>query len=206
MSSQRVFITGTDTGVGKTLISAWLCTHWASHYWKPIQSGLDDTTDSQWVHTLSGVHTWPERHRLAAPLSPHQSAAREGVDIQLSDFEYPAGDRLLIEGAGGCVVPLNWQHTMLDLMAHLQAPVLLVARSTLGTINHTCLSLQALRARGIPVLGVVLSGPPNPENLRSIEHFGQTTVLGQLPWLKAINRETLLAHPLPQPLLQALNA
>lgn len=204
---KNVFLTGTDTGIGKTITSAWLCNHWGSNYWKPIQSGLDEQTDSQWIESLSGATIHPETHRLNAPLSPHQSAERDGVKIQLSDFTLPAHEgNLIVEGAGGVLVPLNWRHTMIDLMQHLGLCALLVARSGLGTINHTCLSLQALKAAQVPVLGVILVGPANPANRDAIEHFGEVPVLAELPTFNAVNRQTLRDTPLPERLLGALNS
>lgn len=204
---KQVFVTGTDTGIGKTVTSAWLCAHWQSDYWKPVQSGLDEQTDSQWVAALSGATAHPETHRLKAPLSPHQSAERDGIKIQLTDFALPAhAGRLVVEGAGGVLVPLNWRHTMVDLMQHLGLCALLVARSGLGTINHTCLSLQALKAAQVPVLGVVMVGDPNPANREAIEHFGEVPVLAELPQFTALSREALLQVPMPERLMNALNS
>ena len=204
---KHLFITGTDTGIGKTITSAWLCKHWQADYWKPVQSGLDEQTDSQWVTALSGATVHPETHRLQAPLSPHQSAELDGVKIQLTDFSLPNHvDRLVVEGAGGVLVPLNWRHTMLDLMQHLGLCALLVARSGLGTINHTCLSLQALKAAQVPVLGVVMVGDPNPANREAIEHFGEVPVLAELPRFTELTREALLQVPMPERLRNALNS
>ena len=202
-----VFVTGTDTHVGKTIASAWLCHHWQAHYWKPIQSGLDGPTDSAVVAALAHVPTHPEAVRLAAPLSPHQAAAREGKVLSLSQFVLPPTNlapRLVVEGAGGCCAPINMQHTMLHLMQQLGLPVLLVARSTLGTINHSVLSLQALRAAGVKVLGVLVVGPPNPENCAAIEHFGQTTVLATLPLWPQPGLHAFAQTPAPKALLTAL--
>ena len=159
------FVSGTDTGIGKTVVSAWLALHNRADYWKPVQSGIDEHgTDSERVARLSGARVHAEAYRLREPLSPHLAAAIDGVHIDLEAFRPPVAERLVIEGAGGVLVPLNAEHTMLDLMARLGAPVVLVARSALGTINHTCLSLQALRARGIEVAGVVVVGEPNADN------------------------------------------
>lgn len=208
MSTSGVFVTGTDTGVGKTLISSWLCLHWAKVYWKPIQSGLDGPTDTETVVSLSGIEALPERHRLQAPLSPHHSAALEGKTLRLSDFQRPALNKgpLLVEGAGGLLVPINDEHTVLDLIAHLNLPVLLVARSGLGTINHTCLSLMALNNRRIPVVGVVLNGPPNPGNKAAIEHFGQVPVLAEFAPLQSPSAQSLRQRPLPILLQSALDS
>jgi dethiobiotin synthetase len=207
---KHVFITGTDTGIGKTITSAWLCQHWQADYWKPVQSGLEDGTDSELVSGLSGARAHPETWRLTQPLSPHQSADLDGVKIQLNDFTLPQAERLVVEGAGGCLVPLNWRDTMLDLMKHLRSCALLVARSGLGTINHTCLSLQALKAAGVPVLGVVMAAdrlnPPNPANREAIEHFGEVPVLAELPYFEHLTAQALSEFAMPDRLQRALDS
>jgi dethiobiotin synthase len=177
----RLFVTGTDTGVGKTLVSAVLLAGLGGRYWKPVQSG--EPADTDWVRQATGLpqgHFAQETYRFRRALSPHAAAALEGVEIALDAFQAPAAEQLIIEGAGGVLVPLNHQHLMADLMAHLGLPVLLVARSGLGTINHTLLSLEALRNRGLEVLGVVVNGPKNPGNEEAIARFGQVPVLAAL--------------------------
>ena len=195
----RVFVTGTDTDAGKTVASAWLCLHAGADYWKPIQSGHPPDRDADVVARLSGAHVHPERHLLRAPLSGHDAAKLEGKRIDLDDFRLPATSRpLVIEGAGGVLVPINESATTLDLIERLGAPVIIAARSTLGTINHTCLTLMALRARHVPVLGVVLSGPLNSGNRAGIEHFGNVKILAELPPLEPLTREALARiAPLP---------
>lgn len=188
----RVFVTGTDTDAGKTVASAWLCLHAGADYWKPIQSGHPPDSDAATVSRLSGAHAHPERHVFRAPLSPWHAGMLEGVRVSLDDFRLPQTSRpLVIEGAGGVLVPVNESQTMLDLMARLGAPVIVAARSGLGTINHTCLTLQALRARSLPVVGVILSGPANAENRDAIERFGSTRVLAEIPRLEPLDREAL---------------
>lgn len=201
---KHLFITGTDTGIGKTVTSAWLCKHWQADYWKPVQSGLEGGSDSEWIAKLSGCTVHPETHRLTQPLSPHQAADIDGIKIQLNDFELPKADRLVVEGAGGCMVPLNWRDTMLDLMKHLGSCALLVARSGLGTINHTSLSLQALKAAGVPVLGVVMVGETNPPNREAIEHFGEVPVLAELPLFNELGVKALEEFVMPDRLVRAL--
>ena len=137
-------------------------------YWKPIQSGLDEITDTEWVREHTGLpddHFFSETYRLTLPLSPHASALHDGVRIDLDYFhvpEIPALGHLIIEGAGGVMAPLNETHLMTALIKRLGAPVLLIARSSLGTINHTLLSLEQLRREGIDVMGVVINGPEEP--------------------------------------------
>lgn len=189
----RVFVTGTDTGVGKTVASAWLCLHSGADYWKPVQTGCPPDRDADEVARLSGAHIHPERHLLRLPRSPAQAAAQEGLRIGLDDFNLPQTERpLVIEGAGGALVPLNKNETILDLIARLAAPVVVVARSGLGTINHTCLTLMALRSRNLPVLGVILCGKPDQANAEAIEHFGAVRVLGRIPPLNPLTLEALL--------------
>ena len=194
-----VFVTGTGTDVGKSVVCAWLVQHWQARYWKPIQSGVP--ADEETIRSLApaaAIH--PSRHRLSQPLSPHLAAARDGVALNLADFTLPPGTGpVVVEGAGGILVPLNERHCMIDLMAHLGLPVLVVGRSGLGTINHTLLSLQALRQRGLTVAGVVLNGPANDDNARAIQHFAQVPVLATLPPLTPLTATTLAATPCPIP-------
>lgn len=201
---QALFLSGTDTHIGKTITAAWLALHWQADYWKPVQSGLDGETDSETVHRLSGAKTHPEAYRLTAPLSPHQSAALEAVNIELDQFMLPNAPRLIVEGAGGLMVPLTEKVLMTDLIAHLHLPVILVSRSTLGTINHTVLSARALKALNLPCLGVIVVGPSNPENVKSIERYAGLPVLAELPLLESVTPDTLRAIPLPLKLAHVL--
>lgn len=210
---KAIFVTGTDTGVGKTMASAWLCLQWQAAYWKPIQSGLDETTDTEWVTQLAQCKHLPERHRLTQPLSPHQSADLDGISIQLGDFEWPSSpqqaalaDHWVVEGAGGCMVPINWKDSMSDLMLHLNLPVLVMARSGLGTINHTCLTLEHLKRKGVHILGVILNGPSNPANKNAIEHFSGVQVLAELPWIDHPSTENLQHIAMPAALQDALES
>jgi len=187
-----VFVTGTDTNVGKTVASACLVGAWNAGYWKPIQTGLaDDPGDSATVTALAGLP--PERvpapvYALQAPLSPHAAAAAERVTIELEAIARPASRQfLVVEGAGGILVPLNRSALMIDLIGRLGLPAILVARSALGTINHTLLSLGALRARQVPVAGVVMNGPPDAGNRRAIEQFGRVRVLAELPRVEPLD-------------------
>ncbi|WP_353861475.1 dethiobiotin synthase [Azospirillum formosense] len=191
-----VFVTGTDTGVGKTLVSAVLARAWGAAYWKPLQTGLkDEAGDTPTVAALAALP--PERvhtpaYALAEPLSPHAAAELEGVAIDPDALALPDTDRpLVVEGAGGLLVPVTEDVFIIDLIARFGLPVVLVARSTLGTINHTLLSLEALRARGLAVAGVVLNGPPNPGNRAAIERFGKVRVLAEIPTLDRIDTEAV---------------
>jgi len=194
---KRIFISGTDTGIGKTLISAILVAGLGGSYWKPIQSGLEEMTDTEWVQKKTGLpdsHFHPETYRLRLPISPHASAAHEGVRIELEAFQIPDiidSGHLVVEGAGGIMVPLNKHHLMLDLMRKIGIPILLVVRSSLGTINHTLLSLEQLRNWDLQVFGVVMNGPRNSENREAIEHYGKVRVLAEVEPLSMIDPEGL---------------
>lgn len=193
---KQFFVTGTDTNVGKTVISAMLTLGLGAAYWKPIQSGLDDITDTEFVQRvteLNDSHFLSERFRLTQPLSPHAAAAIDGVQISLSDFHLPTTQKpyLIVEGAGGLMVPLNDRDLMIDLIRWLNLPVCLVARSSLGTINHTLLSLAQLRRSQIPILGVILNGEINSTNRDAIAHYGQVPILGEIDRLDAIDPLTL---------------
>lgn len=181
-----VFVTGTDTGVGKTVVSACLAKAWGADYWKPVQTGLaEERGDTATVAELAGLdpgRLHPPRHAFAPPVSPHLAAAEAGARIAVDDFRLRPSERpVVVEGAGGALVPLNEDETMLDLMARLDLPVVLVAADRLGAINHTLLTLEALRARGLQVLGVVLTGGPFGDNRAAIERHGRVRILAQLP-------------------------
>jgi dethiobiotin synthetase len=194
----RFFITGTDTGVGKTVASALLCAALDAIYWKPIQTGTCEGTDTAAViraAELTRTRTIPEGYRFAPPVSPHLAASRAGVLIQLRKISLPGlgeRDNLIVEGAGGVLVPINGKELMIDLMKHLGLPILLVSRTSLGTINHTLLSLAALRSAKLDVRGVILVGKRNSENRAAIERYGQATIVGWIPFLKKLHRAALL--------------
>jgi len=202
----KIFVTGTDTGVGKTVVSACLALAWRAGYWKPVQTGMvtgdDDAATVVTLAALPAAHVYAPAYALQAPLSPHAAAELEGVRITLDAITLPpTAHPLVVEGAGGLFVPLNDRDFMIDLMAKLALPILLVARSTLGTINHTLLSLAALRSRGLAIAGVVLNGPPNAGNRVPIERFGQVRVLAELPRVApldgaAVERLSALIPPL----------
>lgn len=197
--TQQFFVTGTDTDVGKTIASAWLCLKLQAAYWKPIQSGADTCLDAETVITLThgaGVPIIPSTYVFQAPLSPHLAAALEGQEVNLQTLALPTTAPLIVEGAGGVLVPLNHKTLMIDLIDQLKLPTIVVARTALGTINHTLLTLEALRARKIPVRGIILSGPENNDNLWSIETYGHVPVIGHLPPLSPLTRQALEQIPL----------
>ena len=191
----RLIVGGTDTDVGKTVVSALLVQGLGACYWKPVQSGLAEGSDSQWVQTMLSLP--PERllkesYRLQAPVSPHWAAEQEQVVIDPNRLSLPSGDGpLVVETAGGVMTPLGRDWLQIDQICHWGLPLVLVARSGLGTLNHTLLSLEALRHRSIPVLGLVLNGPLHPDNPRTLEQLGGVPVLAQLPRLEPLNAAAL---------------
>jgi len=261
---KKVFVTGTDTDVGKTIVSAGLCLTWPAHYWKPIQSGyglklLDNTqkkkktnrtnddvsvkepltikstpcpikthsTESGSVKELLTIkstpciiktdgevisqyipksHIYPSSYTLKKPLSPNQAASLEGISIQMDKIKEPSCSApLIIEGAGGVLVPFNNKQDMTDLMKKFDCPVIIVSRSGLGTLNHTFLTLSCLKAKKIPVLGVIMVGLHHPMNKSDIQK--KAPVLLELPILQDLSIKNLKKHfQKLQPLMQAKQA
>ena len=192
------FVTGTDTNVGKTVLSALLVAALDAVYWKPVQTGAVEGTDRESVlrWTEASEDRLPrEQYRFDPPVSPHLAAREAGVTIALAAFELPvvAGDRKwIVEGAGGVMVPLNERELMRDLIRRIGFPAIVASRTSLGTINHTLLTLAALREARIPICGVGLIGDENIENHRAIEHYGHVRIVGRIPMLKQIHRAALL--------------
>lgn len=199
--SNKCVITGTDTDIGKTVFSAMLLQALNRHsadpacYWKPVQSGVEGGVDTRTVQKLTALpteHFIKERYILSEPLSPHRAAELDGVEIDIDALEVPDIDGpLLIEGAGGLNVPLTRSTLYIDLFAIWNVPVILCARSSLGTINHTLLSVEALKKRNIRIHGIAFIGEDNPDNMRTIEEFSGEKILGRLPRLDALNSATL---------------
>lgn len=199
--SNKCVITGTDTDIGKTVFSAMLMLalnhiNGQAAYWKPVQSGIEGGVDTKTVQKLTALpaeHFLKERYILTEPLSPHRAAELDGVEIDIDSLDVPDFDGpLLIEGAGGLEVPLTRTTLLVDVFAMWNLPVILCARTTLGTINHTLLSVEALKSRGIPIHGIAFIGEDNPDNIKTIKEFADVPVLGRLPWLDTLNSETLL--------------
>ncbi|MGF1670871.1 MAG: dethiobiotin synthase [Balneolaceae bacterium] len=193
---ERLFISGTDTGIGKTVVSSVLVRGLQAGYWKPVQAGMEPQTDTEFVQRvtqLENSHFYRESYKLKTPMSPHAAAAREGIKISLDKIKEPhyKQKHLIIEGAGGLIVPLNDKETMIDLIKKMDIPVLLVVKSGLGTLNHTLLSLQALRHRDIPVFGIVMNGEPHESNEEAIRNFGDINNIYRLNRLEKLNSSTL---------------
>lgn len=194
---KTLIVTGTDTGVGKTVVAAMLVLAFDAFYWKPVQSGLTDGTDTATVAALTGIsgtRLLPEAYRLREPLSPHRAAELDGVTIDPACLvlpETPPRRFLIVEGAGGVLVPVTRSLLQIELFARWQRPVVVVARTALGTINHTLLTLEALQRRGISVQGIVFAGDENPDTQRTIGEFSGARILGRLPVMKQLNAENL---------------
>ena len=195
---KTLIVTGTDTGIGKTVVSAMLTLALDGIYWKPIQAGTAQGTDRQRVAALTGLsedRLRPERYVLREPLSPHRAAELDGMEISPDQLTLPAdipsGTPLIIEGAGGVLVPMNRRLLQVELFARWRAPAVLCARTSLGTINHTLLSLEALKRRGVDVVGIVFVGDAMPDSERTIVEFSGTKSLGRLPSLPRLDAGAL---------------
>jgi dethiobiotin synthetase len=195
MTAQRFIVSGTDTDIGKTVFAAALVGALDAYYWKPVQAGIEGGGDRADVLRLSGVpaeRILPEAYRLATPCSPHRAAEIDGVAIDPARLDPPQVDGpLVIEGAGGVLVPLTRSLTYADVFTRWSCPVVLVARTALGTINHSLLSIEALRKRAVPILGVAFVGEANVDTEETIVGMGQVKRLGRLPILARLDRQTL---------------
>ncbi|WP_308815305.1 dethiobiotin synthase [Sphingomonas sp. GV3] len=190
-----IVVTGTDTDVGKTVFAAALAAAIGARYWKPVQAGDDDGTDRERVRRLARLPEGailPEAYRLRTPCSPHRAAAIDGVTIDPARLVLPALDgSLVVEGAGGVLVPVTDGLLFADLFARWQAPVVLVARTVLGTINHSLLSIEALRTRDVPILGIAFVGDAVEDSEATIARIGGVRRLGRLPHLDPLTPEAL---------------
>ncbi len=190
-------VTGTDTEVGKTVFAAALAGALNGYYWKPVQAGLDDGGDTQKVASLSGLpadHILPEAYRLNTACSPHRAAAIDGIEIDTAQLALPdVPGTLIVEGAGGALVPLRPDWLYADQFAVWNKPVIIVARTALGTINHSLLTIEALRARDIPIHGIAFIGDAHSDSEDIIADIGSVKRLGRLPYLSVLSAETLKA-------------
>lgn len=191
----RYIITGTDTDIGKTVCAAMLTRALNATYWKPVQSGMEGTVDTRRVQKLTELpdeYFLPESYIFSEPLSPHRSAELDNAEINVDSLTLPeVNTPLIIEGAGGLMVPLTRKNLLINLFKNWNLPVILCARTGLGTINHTLLSLEALWSRNIPVKGLVFIGEENADNMNTIAEFSGTEILGYIPILEEINATAL---------------
>jgi dethiobiotin synthetase len=206
---KNIFITGNGTDIGKTIISSIITEHLKADYWKPVQSGELDNTDTMKVKRLvSNTKTvfHEERFKLLQPLSPHASAEIDGVKIQLEDFQLPVThNHLVIEGAGGLMVPLNNKTLIADLITHFKTSVVLVSRNYLGSINHTLLTVQELRRRNIPIIGIVFNGEHTPQSENFILQYTQLPLLFRVEMEEQIDKQTILKYSRQINLLDKIN-
>ena len=193
---KKYFITGIGTDVGKTVVSAILTEYLKADYWKPVQAGELNATDTMKIQSLitnekSKFH--PERFLLKSAMSPHAAAAKDGVSIDIDDLKLPESDNdiLLIEGAGGLMVPLNEWLLVIDLIGHFDAEAIIVSQNYLGSINHTLLTLEVLQRRKIPIKGIIFNGPSNPETEEIIKAFSEVPVLFSVPAFSDISKISL---------------
>ncbi len=188
-----IVVTGTDTGVGKTVASAALAWRLGATYWKPVQAGREEAeSDREAVARLAGVDTLPEAYFLETPCSPHRAAEIDGVTIDPARLTPPPG-RLVVEGAGGALVPVTRELLYADLFARWGLPVVIVARTALGTINHSLMTIEVLRARGARVAGILFSGDEVPDSQATICAMGRVAALGRLPRLDPLTPDSLRA-------------
>ena len=192
----RFVISGTGTDIGKTVFAAGLTGLIGADYWKPIQTGVslgdpDAPRDAGFVARMTGARIHPEAVILPEPLSPHRAAELAGVTIDPAAIDPPDADPLVIEGAGGVLVPITRDLLSADLFARWGIPVILCATTGLGTISHTLSAIESLRARGCPLHGVAFIGDDNPDNIATIGQIGGVRVLGRLPRLPDLTPEAL---------------
>ena len=193
--SKKYFVTGIGTEIGKTIISAILVEKLKADYWKPIQSGELESSDTIKVshlisNSISKFH--PEAYQLTQPFSPHYSAKLDGVSISLAEINLPeTTQNLIIEGAGGLLVPINDKDLMIDLIQKLNIEVILVSKNYLGSINHTLLSVEALKSRGIAIKGIIFNGMKNQSTEEIITSLTGLAVIGRVPEMEIINKESI---------------
>lgn len=199
MSKQRkLFITGIGTDVGKTVVSAILAEALKADYWKPVQAGSLDNTDSDVVrriisNSVSVVH--PEAYRLTQPMSPHAAAKIDGITIRLKDFKLPdTQNTLIIEGAGGILVPLSDNKLVIDLIEKLKAEVVIVISNYLGSINHSLLTIECALNRKLAIAGIIFNGEPNVASEEIILHYAKLRLLGRIQQEHEVSREMVLKY------------
>ena len=193
---KKYFISGISTDVGKTLVSAILAEYLQADYWKPVQAGELEATDTMKVKSLVSNNKslfHPERFLLKSAMSPHAAAAKDGISIDIDDLKLPEciNENLLIEGAGGLMVPLNEWLLVLDLINHYNAEVILVSKNYLGSINHTLLSIEVLEKRKIPIKGIIFNGDPNDDTEKIVQTFSSVPVLFRVPQFANIDKKTI---------------
>jgi dethiobiotin synthetase len=197
---KRIFVAGIGTGVGKTMVSAILAEALHADYWKPVQCGDLENSDTKVVQSLISNHVskfYTEAYKFKTPSSPHYAAELENTIIRPEQFEVPHSEiRILIEGAGGLMVPLSKDYLVIDSIKHLKASVILVSKNYLGSINHTLLSIEALKQREIDVLGIIFNGKNYFDNEEIVQHFTNIPVIDEIETAEEVNKEFIKAQAL----------
>lgn len=187
----RIFVTSIDTNVGKTVCSSILCAGLGYDYWKPVQCGDLDFSDSMKVKSyspLTKVHA--ESFQLNAPMSPHEAAKLENMDISINDFKLPKSEEIIIEGAGGVMVPLNYKGNMIvELASMFEAKVIIVFKNYLGSINHTLLTIDKVKSVGLDILGLLVVGDEVTSSERIIEDATQMSIIARIPIVDRVNQK-----------------
>lgn len=204
---KQYFITGTNTDVGKTIISALLCEHLRADYFKPIQTGSEEILDANTVKALTDTKIYDNSYRLKVPASPAFAAAQENIEIDFKNIKLPDtnGKNLIVEGAGGCMVPINSWQTTLDLISYLNIPTIIVVKNELGCVSSTLTTILALKSRNIDIAGVILNGDRDLlNNYEAIEYYGKVDVLDMIGEIKPLNKESIKSNKLSEKLLNKL--
>ena len=192
---KKYFITGIGTDVGKSISASIITEALEADYWKPIQAGDLESSDTlkvqQFVKNETTVYH-QEAYRLKHPMSPHAAAERDGVEIKLQNIRLPVTqNHLVVEGAGGLLVPLNKKDTILDLITQLDCEVILVSRHYLGSINHTLMSVELLKSRNISIKGILFNGAENKDTEAIVKEMSGLDIIGRIEELKDINKEVI---------------
>jgi dethiobiotin synthetase len=195
MDMKKIFVTGIGTDIGKTVVSAVLVEALKADYWKPVQTGSffsRDTVEVKRIITNTKSQFHPESYLLKQPMSPHAAAELEGVEIQMDQINLPeTSNHLVIEGAGGLMVPLNRNYFMIDLIQKFDAEVILVVKNYLGSINHTLLSIDVLKSRGLKIMGIVINEEPHALSENIILQYSGLKLLGRIEKEGMIKKEVI---------------
>ena len=204
---KKYFITGTNTDVGKTVISALLCEHLKADYFKPIQTGSEEILDANTIEILTDVKIYDNSYKLKVPASPAFAATQENIEIDFKNIKLPdINDRnLIVEGAGGCMVPINSQQTTLDLISYLNIPTIIVVKNELGCVSSALTTILALKSKNITISGIILNGNKDPlDNYKAIEYYGNVDVLDMIDEIKPLDKNSIKNYKLSEKLLNKL--
>lgn len=203
---KKYFITGTNTDVGKTIISAILCENLQAEYFKPIQTGSEEILDSETISKLTDAKTYKNSYKLKIPASPAFAASKESIEIDFQNIKLPKTDKnLIVEGAGGCMVPINSTQTTLDLIKYLNLPTIIVVKNELGCVSSALTTILALKSRNIEISGVILNGDDDRlDNAEAIEHYGKVNILDKISRINSINKDSIKNYKLSEKLLKKL--